>query len=469
MLLEITGTRLFAPYFGSTIDILTSIISIILGSLSFGYWIGGKLADRRPVYRVLIYILLFSALITVLTFSFSIPVLHLFSKLEVNKKFSVIIASFILFGPVNILLGLVTPYAVRLNTKLVKRTGSVSGSIYSLSTIGSILGTVLTGFVFIPFIGVKEIILFSSSFVFIFALVLAIKKIDFKVLILLTFFYVLFSIIFVNNKFNRDYLLDIDTVYQHVSVVDNHSFKYDNQTFNARLLLINNNCCSGIMNLNASNDLLANYTKLFTLAWKYKPNAKNFLMIGGGVYAFPKYLLANYPDANIDVVEIDPKIIEIAEKFFFLKENSKLKQIVGDGRVYINNNKKKYDVIILDAFRHGEIPFYLTTKEFLNNVRKSLTSDGVLITNIISSIEGENSRFFKSEAGTYSQVFPQTQFYQTDNRIKSRVQNIILIGFNSKQKRPIITSYKRLDPIQNQSSNIVLTDNYSPVENMRSR
>lgn len=146
MVLELAGTRIMAPYFGTTIDVLTSIISVVLTALSIGYWLGGRMADKKPTYKNLILILFLASMTTILLFSFTKEVLTYLTSINIDNKTAVLIASIIFFGPVNILLGMISPYVVRLKMNQVNQSGSISGTIYAIGTVGSIVGTILTGF-----------------------------------------------------------------------------------------------------------------------------------------------------------------------------------------------------------------------------------------------------------------------------------------------------------------------------------
>ena len=474
MVLELMGTRILAPYFGTTIDILTSIISVVLTALSIGYWLSGKIADKKPTYKNLILILFFASLTTILLFSFIKEVLTYLIKINIDNRIAVLIGSIIFFGPVNILLGMVSPYVIRLKMNKINQSGSVSGTFYAVGTIGSIFGTVLTGFSLIPLMPVDRIVYLVGITLFITSLLLARKKIDGRIIIIFITLFILLSVIFFRTKLNNKFLLDIDSVYQHISIVDK-KIKMGQQIINGRYLLLNKKGCVSGMDLRKPNSLIFPYTKYFILGRYFLPKAKNFLMIGGGGYSFPKYLLANYPDATIDVVEIDPKMTEIAKKYFYLKDSPRLHIYTEDGRVYLNKNTKKYDVILMDAFGDNLIPFPLTTKEVLIEVRNNLTTDGLVITNIISAMEGPKSLFFKSEYLTYKSIFPSVlTFPVKDKNDKKIIQNIIFVAMKNKnftipKSKDTNSEFEKylnhLIKIDVEDG-FILTDNYAPVENM---
>lgn len=474
MILEIVGIRILAPYFGTTIDVLTSIISVVLSSLSLGYWLGGRLVDKKPTYKNLFLIIFFASFVIIIFFSFTKEILTYLRQVSFDKRIAVLIASSIFFGPVNILLGMVSPYVIRLKVNKISQSGSISGTIYAIGTVGSIFGTFLTGFILIPIMGADKIVYLVALFLFVCSIFLLKSKINYKIIIIFIIIFYLLSLFFFRNKSNSKFVVDIDSKYQHISVVDK-KIKIGQQIINGRYLLLNKKCCVSGMSLEQPNLLQLHYTKYFALGRYFLPKAKFFLMIGGGGYSFPKYLLTNYPDATIDVVEIDPKMTEIAKKYFNLKDNYRLHSYAEDGRVFLNRNSKKYDIIILDAFGDNLIPFSLTTNEALTEIKRNLTDEGLVITNIISAMEGTKSRFFKTEYLTYKAVFPTVlTFVVNDKDDKKKVQNIILLAVKnknfklpeSKDKNSELKKYLSHLVEVDVKEGIILTDNYAPVENM---
>ncbi len=464
MMLEIIGTRVFAPYYGTTIDILTAIISIILVSLSLGYWVGGKIADKKPNPKNLALIFIIASLVIVTTFSFTEKILTTITQSLLNNKISVFVSSIIFFFPVNFLLGIVSPYAVRLNINQKKESGSIAGTIYAVGTVGSIVGTVLTGLILIPLLSIDKIIYIVSFTLFIDGLITAVNKLSLKTLIIFLAFFILISVVFFHRKYTHKFLVDFDSMYQHISVQDIQTIG-NKKSLTTRLLLVNRKCCESGMRLDNPNELLIPYTKYFQLGRYFEPEAKHFLMIGGGGYSFPKYLLANYPDATIDVVEIDPKMSEIAVKYFYLKDNPRLRIYTEDGRVFLNKNNKKYDVIIVDVFQDFAVPFHLTTKEAVEKLYNSLVDNGLVITNIVSDITRPNS-LSASQYLTYKFIFPKIYPIQMNYRGYNNLGNTILISFKNRNQKILPSDIVLVKESSMSKKGMVLFDNYAPVENM---
>jgi spermidine synthase len=222
-----------------------------------------------------------------------------------------------------------------------------------------------------------------------------------------------------------------------------------------------------------TNDLVLDYTKFYRLFSYFVPNPTSALMIGGCAYTFPRDFIKNYPDAKMDVAEIDPGMTAIARKYFNLNDEKNLAIYHQDARIYLNENKKKYDVIFGDAFNSAPaIPFQLTTKEAVIKEYNALNDDGVIMVNIISAIEGEKGKFARAEYATYKKVFPQVFLFAVQNiNDDSEAQNIMLVALKSEKIPNWESSDKEISgflshvwkkPIADDVP--VLTDDFAPVE-----
>ena len=222
-----------------------------------------------------------------------------------------------------------------------------------------------------------------------------------------------------------------------------------------------------------SNELVYDYAKFYYIASHFSPTLKNSLMLGGAAYTFPQDFLNKYPEANLDVVEIDPGVTDLAYQYFGLKDNPRLNIIHEDARTFLNKNEKKYDVIFGDAFssRHS-VPYQLTTKEATQKIYNSLNDEGVIINNIISSLEGEKSSFLKAEYKTYKSIFPQVYLFPVSRpEDTENIQNIILVAIKSTQDKSLKSDNETIDNYLKNlyTGNIpddlpILTDDYAPVD-----
>lgn len=472
MILELAGSRILSPYLGSSILIWTSLIGIILGCLSLGYYLGGKISDKKATLKNLSQILLIAATLIAITSIIKNDFLQILTTHISDIRISSIIATIILFGPANIFLGIISPYCVKLKLDTLSHSGQTVGTLYALSTIGSILGTFFGGFYLVALFGNTKLLLLLSIVLILLSLFVDSKNfLKSKIIVLVVIILRSVTLEIATANFETSHLLDLDTTYSHVQIKDNVSNKNISPT---RLLLIGQEANSGIYLNEKKDELLFEYTKYYDLAFHFKPDLKKALMIGGGAFSYPNYFIKNHPEASIDVVEIDPELQEIAKKYFNLKENPKLKIISADGRAFLNQNKKKYDVIFGDAFRGAyAVPYQLTTIESMQLISDSLNENGLFIANIISSIDGSKNKFLQAEYKTLKEVFPQVLLFQiTPGTELDQAQNLILVGLKSSQLPTLESS----DPATNSqlqtlwTKNIqqdieILTDDFAPVDN----
>ncbi|MCL4456691.1 MAG: fused MFS/spermidine synthase [Nitrospirae bacterium] len=238
----------------------------------------------------------------------------------------------------------------------------------------------------------------------------------------------------------------------------------------------------GGMDIRNPNKLVFEYyrTSMISLAF-LDDEPKEILVVGLGAGAVPKYLNRYYPDATIDVVEIDPEVLTVAQKYFQFKENDKMKVHINDGRMFIKRTKKKYDLIFLDAYRHGTIPFHLTTREFLAETKRILKPGGVVTSNILS--ESAN-QFHDSMIVTYQDAFEHLYIFsgkQSENHVfVATDQKKVKRQKEALEKSRRITTEKRLDvnlptiaedytygSILRDIKADMLTDDFAPVDILR--
>lgn len=471
MVFELVGSRVFGPYFGTSIFVWTSLIGMILGSLSVGYYVGGILADKKPDVSILSNIILLAAVsigITVLLKD--ILIVFLIDSIPDNR-WALILASFILFAPAGVLLGIVSPYVVKLRMKNLDISGVTVGNLYALSTAGSIAGTFLAGFYLIPHFGTNRLLVILPL-----SLVLVAGLLFFGRLTMKKFFFLALLLFFLCSldgvtrlRQERSGLIDVDSAYNRIWIY-NVQDPRTNQS--AKIMGINNENHS-LMFLN-SDDLANEYTKYYHLAEHFFPQFKTALMFGGAGYSFPKDFLRQYPDKIIDVVEIDPKVTELARKYFRLPENPRLSIFHEDGRVYLNRTEKRYDVILGDAFgSRFSVPYQLTTEEAIQKKFDLLNDGGVAIENILSSIEGPKGKFLRAEYATYKSIFSQVFVFPVQNTEDgSEVQNIMLVALKTNKQPSFSDTNATLNSyLQHRwqkgfvTDMPILTDDFAPVDN----
>ncbi|MBX7173576.1 MAG: fused MFS/spermidine synthase [Pyrinomonadaceae bacterium] len=470
MIYEIIGSRILAPYIGTSTYIWTSLIGVILGSLSLGYWFGGRMADRQPNLRILATVLFFAGAMISATILAQDFILSMIGVTAIRIEFKSVIAALILFAPASTLFGFVTPYAVRLKMQTVENAGKTVGRLYALSTVGSIFGTFLAGFFLLPFVGSVRTMYLIAGLLFALSLLLAPFKMAVNNIFLLLLFPVaiLFNEVYAYTLFASYGMHDFDTQYNRLRVFQTTEKDTGKPV---RVLLTDPDSTQAAMYLD-SDELALNNTKYYHLLRHFKPDFETTLVVGGAAYSFPKDYLRLYPNKKIDVVEIDPQMTEMARKYFKLQDNPNLQIFHADGRVFLNQNEKKYDAILIDAFTSVySVPFQLTTVEAVRQMEKGLNNDGIVLVNLISSYTGEGAKFLQAEVRTYQEVFPHVYVFKPRfEKDENLAQNALLvatksnkIGFDSTDENISALLKNRYEkPLD--LSVPVLTDELAPVE-----
>ncbi|NTU98674.1 fused MFS/spermidine synthase [Candidatus Falkowbacteria bacterium] len=484
LVVEVVATRILSPYYGNTIFTVSSVISIVLAALSAGYYVGGKSADKNPSEKAFYSIILLSGLsvmlLQVLTQMF-LPSLGY----SLPTTTGPIISSLLLFFIPSFLLGMLSPYAIKLQVKNFpdEGIGSISGGVFFWSTLGSIFGSLLAGFVLIPHFGVSQITISVAVLLVVVGLVPLVLMGVFKERINKTkiFFVIsllLGSLLLSYRVYGSDVLYVHDGIYERLSVYNGNLNGHPARFFTQ------DRSSSGAMYLD-SDELPFKYTKYYSLYKVFKPDLKNVLVIGGGVYSIPKVLLQELPDVRVDVSEIEPSLYDLAKKYFNVVESDRLVNYTDDGRRLLNDTDKKYDMIFSDVYYSlFSVPAHFTTKEFFDIAKSRLSQDGVFVANLIGDLSRQDESLIMSEIKTFQTVFPNSYFFAVEKPDKIDSQNIIFVGWNSDKridfKSKKITNEKD-QTIQTLGSKAIdlsrfelsaypiLTDDFAPVEYLTSK
>ena len=482
MLIELTGSRMVAPYFGTSLIVWTALIGIIMTSLCFGNWLGGAVADKKPEGKVLGRLLMFAAIIIAVTAYFSNYVLNLLSGMGLNLYLSSVSAALMIFAPSSLLLGMVSPFVARLAMQDVNSSGAVVGRLSALNAAGSILGTFLGGFVLISLFPSPVILMFVASVIALLSVLIytGAWRRAFSILI----FCLIFSWAYCAEIYGLPFLpigVQIDTQYNHLSIVESIDKRNGRRV---RVLITDPDATQSLMYTDHPSELVNEYTKFYDLAFHYKPDTKKILMLGGGGYCVPRYLLEDASrDINIDVVEIDAGITQAARDYFNLKYDERLRIFHEDARTFLNKmfnsqDFEQYDAIFMDTFSSATvIPFQLTTVETASRLRKLLKPDGTLIVNIIASVYGPKSGVFHGIYKAFSNSFGTMMIfpaYASDPKYSYALQNIILVAMAdppegrqvnaSNNKFSNLLAHQWLEPFVPDVNIPAFTDSFAPVE-----
>lgn len=466
--LELIAARVLSPYVGSSNVVWTSIIGIILVSMSLGYWLGGKKADKEASGNVLSRLLLGSALFTSIIPLLETIVVREFAGIVSNLIVAAILCAIIVFSIPSFILAMISPFAVKMKSMQETEIGSLSGRISSLSTIGSITGTFLMGFVLIPNIGVTNINI-GITILLVVMSILARDDINKKYILSTISLVVVMIILMFIGKWvfklaNPEILVDTDSQYSRIWVKQVNTAKTTYKT-----LQVDTGLESYIDT--ETGEMGAMYLRYYDLFEYLNKDAKSTLMIGGAAYTYPIHYLQKYQDKTIDVVEIDEKMTQIAEEQFGLNaKDERLKIYTQDGRSYLNYSENKYDTILIDAFKGLNAPFELTTYEALVHAKNMLNDNGIVLTNIISSLEGEDTDFIEYEYATYKAVFDDVKLFQVQDRDYTESQNLILVGIKgnpqiNEDKYEEYKNYLNMEITNFKTDKNIVTDDFAPIGN----
>ncbi|HET9323760.1 MAG TPA: fused MFS/spermidine synthase [Gaiellaceae bacterium] len=427
--MEIAASRVLAPFFGNSLFVWGALIGVVLAGLAVGYWAGGAIADRWPEPRLLAIVMGLGALGVLAVPVLDEPVLEAIVEWDPGPRLNPLLAAVALFGFPSVVLAGVAPIAVRLGARSLATLGQTAGRLFAISTAGSIAGTFATAFWLIPEFGTDQLLGIAAAALFaaaaLYSLVerlLPTAAVALAGVVLATGAAVAlapetggtiteaqarnWSPLYrragsVSGQEPQDVAgLQLryakDTRYHRLTVADDATNRY---------LRFDNSYQSG-MPLARPFGTTFEYVDYFQLALAYNPGARNILMIGLGGGSIPKRLWRDFPDLRLQVVELDPVVVDVAYRFFELPRDGRLQVSVDDGRRWLDKHDEKWDAIMIDAFYADAIPFHLFTSEFMELVRSRLSPGGVVVTNTIGAIEGEQSRLFRSVYRTYRTAFP---------------------------------------------------------------
>lgn len=471
MAIELAASRLLAPFFGSSLFVWTNIIGLIMFFLAIGYFLGGRISDSRPDIQLLLKIIFFAGVVT-----FFIPFLikpiasvatieSFVDSASLTLLFGSFFTTVLLFILPVTLLGMVSPFIIRLFAKEKESLGTKSGLVFALSTLGSIVGTFLSALVLIPFVGTKNTVFLVSFLLSFFTLPFIFKKKWLSLIIIPPIIVYGFVWTYLDkSQKNGNQILKDESAYHYIQIIKEDQYDH--------LLLEDGRAIVSFYqpNLKFSNSF---YDYFDILPYANERKNKEVLIIGlaGGTIVHQyNNLLGDEFNFQIDGVEIDKKLILIARKYFDLKYNN-LKVYNTDGRIFLKQNDKKYDIIIIDAFsKQLYIPSYLTTKEFFKELRPHLNRNGILalnvaavpgsklhsaITNTLASefeyvytVQAEKSYNFLVLAGSN-----QVSFLNIHDKIK-----------NAKLKKMAYFIKSNARQVSFDSNSLVLKDDRAPTE-----
>ena len=374
---EIAAARLMAPFFGASTIVWANTIAVVLVALSIGYWFGGRMADRRPEIGALCLLVLVAAALLALVPIVAQPFLTLsveaFDNISLGAGFGSLLGVLALVAIPVLMLGAVSPWAIRLKLESIEDSGQTAGRMYAISTVGSLLGTFLAALLLIPLAGTQRTFL---TFALALAIVAAVGLPRRWWLVPLGIA-ALFAVPVGTVKAAEDgrVIHETDTAYQYARVIDRPN--------GDRTLELNEG--QAIHSLYRRNSVLTGgyWDGYLVTPFATRPDPPRKIAVlgfaGGTVArAYERY----YPSTTIDGVEIDGELFDIGRRYFGLRDRPQLREHTEDARPFLRHTKTRYDSIFLDTYRQPYIPFYLSTKEFFELTRDRLAPGGSVIVNL---------------------------------------------------------------------------------------
>ncbi len=417
--LEIVASRVIAPYFGNSVYVWGSLIGVFLAALSVGYFLGGRISTRWPHPGPFLALVFLAGAATYPIPHFADAVLGQIASRDLGPRGNPLAGSAALFFVPSALMATLSPYAVRLRARSVESVGDVAGMLYALGTLGSIVGTLLAAFVLISAFGVRSIIqiLGGTEMALAVAGLLWTRRAGAAAGAAAGMAAVL-SLTGSGSAAAADVIHARDTIYHRITVSDEGQVRY---------LRLDNYWQSARDRSDPLRTVFA-YTDYLHLPVLFVPRLHRVLFVGMGGGTAPGRFHHDYPQATIEVVEIDPEVVATARRLFALPQDARLQVHVMDGRLWLRRSTERYDLVILDAYLIDTIPFHLATREFYQEIAARLTPGGAAASNVIGAVRGPQSRLFRAIYKTFRSVFPRVYVFPVGGSEPESLRNIILVG-----------------------------------------
>lgn len=469
MIIEILGAKMLAPFLGTSHFVWTAQIAVTLVALSAGYYLGGRLVDYSPRLGLLYACVLSAAVYLGLSIAVVEPIAYWCLKFKLATG-SLLASAFLFFVPLA-LLAMVGPFAVRLITSSVENVGGNIGRLTAVSTLGSFAGTILIGYLLIPFIP-NSVTMYITSGV---------------LMVIVGIYFVIWerngpTLTATGIGMGLGLLFGYGAITKEALVHTSHTEELYRSNSNFGLLqvlqdtdrtaryYVNDYLIQNIYD-SAEKKSMALFTyMLHDLARAYTENIERAFCIGLGVGIVPSQF-AN-AGVEVDVVEINPAVVKVATDYFDC-DITKFNLTIGDGRYVVNQATEKYDTVILDAFLGDSSPSHLMSKESFEATKRILKPEGTFIINSFGEFSEGQNFFCASIDKTLRSVFKSVKVHATGNG------NVFFVASSQPELKIIkeptfdhvhwstrraaedaFAGLRTIDP----ESGIVLTDDYNPVE-----
>ncbi len=471
LILELVAARLIAPTVGTSLYTWTSVIGVVLGGISLGNYLGGKLADARPTRSTLALVYLAASASSLLV----LGMLHIVGSIELPKSapalLQVLWITAVLFLLPSTILGMPTPLLTRLSLHAVEEGGRVVGRIQAAAALGSIACTFLTGFFLISWIGTRHIVAGVAAILLLLAVLARPPWLRARVYPLAGLFAA--GIVAAGWASHSDctresnyYCIRVVPGTLHFTTVQGRRIAYTppvEQLYLDRLV-------HAQVNVDDPTQLLYGYEQLYAKVLEPldAPGTQlDAFFLGGGGYVFPRWVEAKYR-GQITVAEIDPEVTRIAREQLGLRPSPRMKILSEDGRKALRSlpAAERFDAVFGDAFNDFEVPFYMTTRQFDELVARHLKPNGLYLLNVIDGVRYE---FLRSDIRTLRLTFPYVGLLSLSGNWPPRGvrDTFVIVAAKAPPTRPLpVVSAGSLETFMTQGHSVVLTDDYAPVDQL---
>ncbi len=472
MVIELIGTRIIAPFYGASLYVWSSLISTTMMALALGYFIGGRWADRSQSNGLSLIIAL-AGLMTLMIPWISRSVLLATDPLGLRA--GALVSAMILFSQSLTFLGMAGPFAIKLSTDHLEGVGASSGSIYAVSTLGSVVGTLFLGFFLFPLLGSREILIWTGVALFTVSIALCWyeqRRLKIATALLPSLFVTMIGLSLVPYVVGagrvyagaKGYQIhyERESLYGWVRVID--------QPARDLRLLTSDASAIGAASIRSGENRLG-YQQFVQLIPALRPQLKNALLIGLGAGHMARTLADRF-GVTTDTLEIDPVVAGAATNYFGFVPTGRA--IIGDARYEIRRLEGPYDLIIVDCFTGGSEPAHLLTVETLIQLKELLSETGFVLLNFVAFADGGNDPALASVARTVAQVFTHQSVFIAEP--DKEFNDFVFLA----SRQPVEFSKSSLTAADlqwlqarrffvNQARGRLLTDNLNPIEILQIR
>lgn len=458
MAYELVASRILAPTIGTSIYVWTSVIGVMIAALAIGYAVGGWLADQRGKQYDVVWLLLSAALCVLITGVFYVGTLESVTFIAHDPRLQGVIAATLLFAPASFIMGTISPYLAKLRINSLHTTGRSVAMLSACNSLGGISGTFSAGFVFFSYLGSRQTLFLLTMLLIVSSWAVTSFRIGLRPRIVATIVLTVLALLQLVSTNPKAIIADIDTPTSHYQVA-----KLADHGRPVNVLITGPGGFQSGTYTTGDKDLVFGYTRKLAEVVAAAPQKDRIAILGGGAFTLPEYLGHKYPNSRIDVIEIDPKLPQIAKQYFRYQQPGNVHVIAQDARAYLQKTDTKYDIILVDVYNDASVPFSLATKEYAAKLHHALTSDGIVAANIIAGTNQSCGPLLTSIQASYASSFSRGRYYPIETVSMESKQNLVAIYSNQSLTWANTIRGQTTATVHNGA---VLTDNFAPTERL---